>query len=365
MTSRPPVPARSADGQLLLVMRAALVVLAAAAQLVAGAEIRLRRTCRPARPVVTLGDVAEIWAADAAEAERLAAIDLFPGPLPGQRRFLDVRQLQDLLLLRGVNLVDHRLSGSSQVAIEAAGATRQPSGPTPLPGAVVRRAEERVKTAIARYLEQTAGAQPWMVEVQLTAGQAELIAAGRDVQVQRGGTEPWTGSQQFRLAVRTDEAVAEIVVEAQVRLPPSVVVAAVSLPRDAIIRPGDLRFERIASLASREQAVLSPQQLIGKQTVRSIPAGTVIRADAVREPLLVRRNQVLTVRVAVGGVRVTTTARAREDGSLGDLIAVESPERRRYFARVTGAQEVEVPLGPERRTGEWPQRARRSVSFVR
>ena len=42
-------------------------------------------------------------------------------------------------------------------------------------------------------------------------------------------------------------------------------------------------------------------------------------------------------------MQVRTTARAREDGSQGDLITVESlTERKPFFARVCGPQEVEV-----------------------
>jgi hypothetical protein len=47
------------------------------------------------------------------------------------------------------------------------------------------------------------------------------------------------------------------------------------------------------------------------------------------------------------GLRVRTTVRSREDGGVGDLIAVESlTDRAAFYARVTGIQEAEVYAAP-------------------
>jgi flagella basal body P-ring formation protein FlgA len=49
------------------------------------------------------------------------------------------------------------------------------------------------------------------------------------------------------------------------------------------------------------------------------------------------------VRARAAGVQVTTTASATEDGSLGDIIMVQSLENReKYATHVTGLQQVEV-----------------------
>ena len=88
-------------------------------QIAAAAELRLRAQCNPAGPVVTLGDVAEIDSADARQTAALAAIELFPAPTAAEQRIVRVREIQDLLLLRGVNLTEHRFSGSSEVTVQA------------------------------------------------------------------------------------------------------------------------------------------------------------------------------------------------------------------------------------------------------
>ena len=65
--------------------------------------------------------------------------------------------------------------------------------------------------------------------------------------------------------------------------------------------------------------------------------------DALRTPALVRRGDVVTVYARSAGIRVRTAARARDDGSQGDLVSVESLlDRSTFFARVSGIREVEV-----------------------
>ena len=84
---------------------------------VAAAELQLLAQCQVHAGVVRLGDVAEIYGADPRQADALRAIELFPSPPPGRPRFLPVREVQDLLLLRGIILTEHHFSGSSQVTI--------------------------------------------------------------------------------------------------------------------------------------------------------------------------------------------------------------------------------------------------------
>ena len=51
----------------------------------------------------------------------------------------------------------------------------------------------------------------------------------------------------------------------------------------------------------------------------------------------------MTVYVNNAGIRIRTAARARDDGSEGELVSVESLlDRSTYYARVNGIRQVEV-----------------------
>ncbi len=86
---------------------------------------------------------------------------------------------------------------------------------------------------------------------------------------------------------------------------------------------------------------------MGHELVRAVGTGLPVTSDALRPPLAVHRGEVVTVLARAGGIRIRTNARAREEGSVGELVAVESlSNRSTYYARVTGSREVEVYARP-------------------
>jgi len=330
-----------------VVFRAALAIATAVLMSAPGgaAEFRLRRQCHCRGPLVTLGDVAEIYTADGREAERLAAVELFPAPAAPRQRFVRLREIQDRLLLRGINLADHRFSGSSQVAVMGVGGeTSGIQSEKPLSSSTARRAHRRVREAVLQYLQQHASAEgPWTVGLELDAAAARLAGAPGNRLAVSGGRPPWIGLQTFEVAADTPEGPARFLLQAEVTRPSAVVVAVRSLPRDALIRAGDVALDWTAAGTGPVEGFHSLDEVVGMQATRAIPAGKVIAPGSIRAPLLVRRGEVVTVRARSPGICVRTQARARDDGSLGELVAVESLlERKVYFARVEGVREVEV-----------------------
>ncbi len=297
-------------------------------------------------PVVTLGDVAEVLTADARQADRLAALELFPAPPPGTKRYLRLREIQDLLLARGVSPLEHRITGASQVVLLGVGEGEEAeTADRGLASAsVTGRAQRRVGEAVARYLQsRVSAAEPWTVDVDLTPAQARWVASGRAEISARGGAPPWVGAQRFEVWARSPEGPVRFHVDAQIAPPASVVVAAESLARGAVIRPADLRLEQGGVMEEASDAFHAIDQVVGQETTRVIPMGTILDRKSIRPPLLVRRGERVTVSARSAGIQVRTRAKARQEGSLGDLIEVESlTDRAAYFARVCGVQEVEV-----------------------
>jgi flagella basal body P-ring formation protein FlgA len=294
--------------------------------------------------VVTLGDVAEILAADARTAGELAAIELFPAPSTDRQRFVRVRQIQDALYLRGVDLAEHRFSGSSQIVLGTEAPEPEVVEPRPLSTVLVERARRYVAQAVLEYLRrQVPDTSCWKVDVQLDEEQArQLTAAGSSISVQ-GGTAPWLGPQRFQISIVGATEPVAFEIDATVSMPTAVVVAARPLPRGVLISAADVRLEPLEPTAGIGQPFNSIDQVVGRETAEPISAGKPLEADSLRLPLLVRRGDVVTVFARAAGIRVRTTARARDEGSLGDLVAVESIlDRRRYFARVAGLREVEI-----------------------
>jgi flagella basal body P-ring formation protein FlgA len=312
--------------------------------LAGGAEIQLRTKCQAQGRVVTVGDVAEILATDPQEARLLASLELFPAPGPGQQRILRIRELQDLLAARPIDLSDLRVSGASQVVVVGAGEPAAPDVSRPTSPSTLRRAERLVREAVLRHLrEQVPGDDSWNLEVALTDAQARQIPIDSRGIAVRGGRSPWTGTQQFDLAVDSPTQPTRLEISLDVSRRSPVVVANVPLSAGAVLRLGDLKLVPAAEEAGRAEGFHRIEDVVGWELVRSVTAGTVLQSSLVRAPILIRRGEVVTVYARSPGLRVRITARARQDGGLGELIAVESlADRKVYTARVSGTQEAEV-----------------------
>ncbi len=313
----------------------------------AAAEIQLRAQAQPGGRVVVLGDVATVYAANEQEARQLEAVELLPSPAPGDRRYLRLREVQDLLRAQGVNLVPHRFSGSGQVVIAgAAPASRNRSLPGRFARGAARRVETEVQQAVTRYLQAVAPDKgAWQVRVMLTPDQVRQLAAARGQLQVAGGTSPWLGTQSMVVRGADRNEPFELPIEAVIRLPQSVVVAKGRIAPGAVIRATDveLRPPPPGSRGQNKTVYRFAEEVIGKETTRAIPVGQAFDQTALRRPVLVRRNDVVTVYARTAGIVVRTVARAREDGSSGDLIEAESlSDRRKYYVRVTGLGEVDV-----------------------
>jgi flagella basal body P-ring formation protein FlgA len=230
------------------------------------------------------------------------------------------------------------------------------AGNVALAAVTVRQAERRIRDALLQYLSEHApDAQPWTVDFTLADAQARRVTAWDGRITVRGGQPPWIGPQRFEIVLDSkdrsargpEDARDRFVLDVRVSLPPAIVITTRSLPRGALIRSADVRLHHGRTLDVHNEAYHSIDEVVGRETTRAIPAEEMIRQSWVRQPLLIRRGEIITVYARSAGIRVRTLARARDDGSLGALIAVESlTDRKGYFARVSGVQEAEVYARP-------------------
>ncbi len=318
-------------------------------------EVRLRAQAELTEPIVRLSHLAELFPAQSPLGHRLAQTELLPAPAPGARRYLSATEIEEILLRRGLPVGQVRLTGASQVEIRRQKALSQPSsgtsdapasasGSAGLGPVARRRTESALQNALLAYLEEKVPGQTgWQVKLAATHELQKILRENPQVVEVRGGSPPWTGVHWFELILNTSQGRRSVLVQAEVSLATAVVVAARPIPKGTLLQPQDLALLPLQPDEKTEGYFQEIQQLVGKEALRGLLAGRPIPQDAVQAPLLVRRGQVVTVYARAPGIRVRTQARAKEDGSLGDLVAVESlADRKTYFARVCGLQEVEV-----------------------
>ncbi|MBI1900470.1 MAG: flagellar basal body P-ring formation protein FlgA [Planctomycetia bacterium] len=332
---------------ILVICMCALVATSAAA-----AEIAFKERCRARSGAVTLGDVAEIHSADAAEAQKLARIELFDAPAAEKPPTYSYREIAELLRVRGVDLSRHELSGATQVTVEAA-AGIQAASAAPARDA---RAEGVASAAIMDYLQNHVSADvEWKIETAsggdvAGAVQARVVNAP---EFSASDLSAASGTHTFALELRGSGRTWQRNVEARVTLPPLAVVAAEALSKGTILRAEHLELQpapvpKTTGTRPRPTGFLVRlEDAVGRELLQTVAAGQSLDEKMLRRPILVTKGELVTVSVTCEGVRIRTAARAKEDGAQGDVIQVESTlDRRTYQVRVSGLGTVEVFVQP-------------------
>ena len=309
-----------------------------------GAEIVLRERATPSGSIVRLGDVAEITDADGVTVERLAATPLMPAATDGAPQFVRMTELRDILTARGLDVRSLKLSGADVVTIGPATAdTEAFNGGSSLRKndvATIDAIVEQMTAAIAEHLRLQSGHDLWNIQVDADDDVVAAFQRAGSHAVVRGGKAPWSGRQRFTISggPGTTSAMAYARIE---RLELTVV-ATRSIERGEYIRRTDVELRPHAG-ALPKLAIISMESIVGKEAVQGIRADSLLLANQVRSPLIVRRGERVSVRARAAGVTVRTYAVAQQDGSLGELVNVQSLEgKERYAARVSGLRELEI-----------------------
>jgi flagella basal body P-ring formation protein FlgA len=206
---------------------------------------------------------------------------------------------------------------------------------------------EAVRQSILAHLATHTGiGDGWRLSLNISDRQRASLAAATSALRCDGGSAPWIGKQRFVIAFETADGPAEVPMLVDVMLSQPIAVAARPIAKGAIVTAADVELQQVenaATATARRTPVRSIDELIGQQAGRAIQVGEAIYTDQVSAPVLVKRGETIDVIAQGGGIRVRTTARARQDGARGELIQVESSDtKERFDARVTGVKEATV-----------------------
>jgi flagella basal body P-ring formation protein FlgA len=125
-----------------------------------------------------------------------------------------------------------------------------------------------------------------------------------------------------------------------------VLVAKALIPQGAQPMSTDVALDRVAVDSNVfGQPLTSLDALAGAQATRNIQAGTVLTQQMFKIPPVVKMGAVVAVTLLCGDLTLITSAEARSNGAVGQLIKVMNLDSKREFtARVVGPDRVEVKL---------------------
>jgi flagella basal body P-ring formation protein FlgA len=326
-----------------------LVLLCLMATLATAGEVKLRGYYQAQGTLVRLGDVAEFTQVTDEDRAAIESLLLFPAPQAGLARRVTAQDVREILSLHGVSLPKLRVTGECRVEgsngsdatpSEAVVASHQVAEPAVADSAA---SKEHLATRVVAYLQTKERIRTqWQVKPALTDAQATAIEAMQRPEIS-GGQAPWVGRQVFN--VRDQNAVSKkaMTFKADVERVAQAVVSRRALAAGAIVTADDVEIGEVNPLALTNSAMLNLADVLGKEVKQAIAANQIVQTQSLRRPLVIKRNELITVYSLAAGIQVKATAKALADGALGDVILLEAAETKKQFqGRVTAPQEAMV-----------------------
>ncbi len=297
----------------------------------AAQEVHLLPHAEVAGGIVRLGDVAEIQGGTAAD--RSALQDLALRPFSADQPTLGAREVREALLADGWNLLYWQVTGANQIQLRSATASPQATRRPLRQDASVRNSRLAVTPAGTRFPPTPPAAQrtgivqaQWretLLDESADAGQATSAWAAPVANTPARPARTTPTSQVW--AFKQD------------------------MSRGQVISANDLEWITLPR-STPLGAVTDQEQIVGQVLRTSLPAGRPILSQYLEAIKHVQRGKEVKLLSRLGGIEVSTTARAQADGTLGQTITIESLDRKRqYFGQVIGFNTVEVvssePIG--------------------
>lgn len=123
----------------------------------------------------------------------------------------------------------------------------------------------------------------------------------------------------------------------------NVVCARRDLDRKTILSMNDLKIEYRAISQLGDNLVLDPAVAVGKQLKRSLKAGALLLDRLLKEAVIVKRGDLVTILAESENLRITAPGEAKTAGSKGEVIKVKNlMSRKLIFARVKSSSMVTI-----------------------
>lgn len=122
-----------------------------------------------------------------------------------------------------------------------------------------------------------------------------------------------------------------------------VVITKKPLGRHKPITEDDIMVLKMDLAKAPSDVITDPEAVLGKRTRRAIGSKTVLRANLVEFPPLVRRGDVVVIVAETRGLKITALGQVKKKGALGDRIPVMNFDSRKVlYARVMDANTVKI-----------------------
>jgi len=314
-----------------------LLILIGAAATAEPIRLDMKSSARLLSGTIRLGDVARINTPDAAKAEQLADISLGAAPLAGNARNVTRRTVLIHLARQGINPDTIKWSGAQFCTVSTRSLSVKGKD-------IVQKARQYL---LSLPVFQRKGVS---IKVDRVPHDKTFPAHGGPIRLSISAAavkRPWGNIRAYVSIRREGQTLATVPLLFHVTCKTKILVAAGTIRRGRRISAEDLREQEV--ILGRGSAalpyVIDRRDVLNKQAVRSIAAGTPLTADMITDPLVVRRGDDVSISLRSKGLEIVTKGVALGNGRLGENVMVkvllsgkETP------CTVAGQGQVEIKL---------------------
>jgi flagella basal body P-ring formation protein FlgA len=208
---------------------------------------------------------------------------------------------------------------------------------------------ERIKRAVEEYVagRWNTRSEEYQIEFRAISSTITVSSPAYSVQIGVGSVPKLKGLVGIPVEIVCNGKVERsIVVPARIRTFANAMVANRQLQRHEVIAPDAMTAQRIETTGLAEDVVFQGMPFVGMRTVRIVSANAVLCRSMVERTPVVKPEDVVTISVRSGKTKVTVQGVAKQEGCVGDVIAVQRPGSiERLRAIVVDAHTVQLEMG--------------------
>lgn len=279
--------------------------------------------------IVTVGDLFD-------HSGTSSEVPIFRAPEPGTRGSVSATDV--LAAARRIGIDDIDLAGLSEVTVERRGVRVSQAD-----------VEQLVNEALNARLHADLGEESGSYDVAIFGEIADFTlgleqANGLTVDL---ALLPTPRTPRFSAVLRNQRGEQILSIEGTADHRISVPVLGRALGRHDVVRASDLRMVRVAYARTVGSPTLVDRaDIIGRAASRSLRAGAPLNPDDLTAPLLVERQELVTLVYRQGALALTMRARALDEGAQGQAIDVENLQSNRIVRGVVMGNGLVHVLGP-------------------
>jgi len=293
--------------------------------------ITLKDSARVDGSQVRLGDIADVSGAPAAEAGKLARLEISAAPKPGHSKEIH----RDFMAAKL-----HQLGFRNALFRGPASTIATRNSQTV--------AADKLAEMFRSHIESQ---MPWkaadtVIDMKPPPSVAGLPAGQIAIRFECNGNYRYVGDTTFKTTVMVGgKPCKTLYMRASIHPFGRVAVATRDIKRGELVSDSDCTMVR-KDLGDLSGGFFADREdLRGLVAARSIPTGAVISTGSVDRPVAVKRGKVVAAEVRGNGFRITAMAKAMDNGRVGDVIKLMNvASRKTLTGEVLDANTVKVVL---------------------